>query len=106
MDARVKEVIEREKSDSQTARQLPAYRSHKTVWALKIAEVLDPTEPQNETDGTRIIVPVDDGYAPFRVSRDYVRKHNPQAGGYWVQYADGYQSWSPAQAFDEGYTRV
>ena len=33
-------------------------------------------------------------------------KHDPQAGGYYVVYADGYQSFSPAQAFEEGYTRI
>jgi len=33
-------------------------------------------------------------------------KHKPEVGGYYVVYADGYKSFSPAQAFEEGYTRV
>jgi hypothetical protein len=37
------------------------------------------------------------------VSPDYIRKHNPQPGGYFVVYDDGYQSFSPAEAFEEGY---
>lgn len=27
-------------------------------------------------------------------------------GGYWVEYEDGYVSWSPAKAFEDGYTKV
>jgi hypothetical protein len=110
MDERVKQVVERERQEQSgmgaAGCQMPLYQSHKTVYALKIAEVLDPTEPQNESDGSRIIVPADEGYAPFRVAHEYVRKHNPQAGGYYVVYDDGYASWSPAKAFEEGYTRV
>jgi hypothetical protein len=33
-------------------------------------------------------------------------KHSPEAGGYYVQYKDGYTSFSPAEAFEEGYTRL
>jgi len=87
--------------------EMPRYRCHKEVWALKIAEVRDPvTEADHESDGSRIIVPSDAGYAPFRVERDYVRKHNPQAGGYYVVYKDGYKSFSPAAAFEEGYRLI
>jgi hypothetical protein len=50
------------------------------------------------------ITPEDEGYAPFSVSDEYVAKHKPVVGGYWVQYDDGYTSFSPAQAFEEGYT--
>jgi Protein of unknown function (DUF2829) len=80
-------------------RPLPAYRSHKVVWALKISAI-EPTP-----DGSAIITPEDAGYDPFPVTADYVRKHEPQPGGYWVQYDTGYTSWSPAEAFDQGYTR-
>jgi hypothetical protein len=33
-------------------------------------------------------------------------KHAPQVGGYYVRYPDGYESWSPAKAFEEGYTEA
>ena len=105
-DPRVQEVIRQENMDCGTARQMPAYRSHKTVYALKIAEILDPAGENEESDGTKIIVPADEGFAPFRVPHEYVRKHEPRAGGYYVVYADGYKSWSPAGAFEEGYTRI
>ncbi len=56
---------------------MPKYRCHKEVWALKIADVIK-----------------------------YVRKHDPKPGGYYVVYEDGYTSWSPADAFEGGYTRI
>ncbi len=59
-----------------------------------------------QTDGGVIITPEEKGFAPFRVEREYVRKHEPQAGGYYVVYQDGYKSWSPADAFEEGYTLI
>lgn len=35
-----------------------------------------------------------------------MRKHKPEVGGYYVVYKDGYKSFSPAAAFDEGYTLI
>jgi hypothetical protein len=94
------------KDGGSAATEMPRYKCHKVVHALKIAKVLDPTLPGNESDGSRVIVPDEAGYAPFAVERDYVRKHNPQPGGYFVVYEDGYKSFSPAQAFESGYTRI
>lgn len=79
-------------------RQLPQYQSHKKVWALKIKHI------ELRAAYSHVIHPADDGYAPFEVSDEYVQKHNPQAGGYFVVYEDGYRSWSPAEAFESGYT--
>lgn len=87
-------------------REMPRYKCQKEVWALKIADIQDPTAPGNESDGSRIIYPADDGYAPFRVPHEYVSKHKPEAGGYYVVYADGYKSFSPAKAFEDGYVPV
>jgi hypothetical protein len=86
--------------------EMPRYRCHKEVWALKIAEVIDPTEPGNESDGSRIIVQADAGYAQFRVDHEYMRRNKPVPGGYYVVYQDGYKSFSPAQAFEDGYRLI
>ena len=91
---------------NEAAVEMPRYKCHKEVWALKIAELQDPTKPDCESDGSRVIVPADAGYAPFRVDRDYVHKHKPQVGGYYVVYDDGYKSFSPAKAFEEGYRLI
>lgn len=85
---------------------MPRYRCHKEVHALKIKALTDPTSPGNESDGSRFITPEDEGFAPFHVDHAYVHKHKPEVGGYYVVYADGYQSFSPAKAFEDGYTRI
>lgn len=94
-----------------TCTPMPQYQSHKKVWALKIAAIsydMDAAiaDGNRETDGSAVITPVERGYAPFIVNAEYVRRHQPQVGGYYVQYADGYTSFSPARAFEEGYTRL
>lgn len=88
-------------------KEMPRYKCHKEVWALKIAEIEFPPAAANaESDGSRLLVITDEGFAPIRVDHNYIRKHNPQPGGYYVVYKDGYKSFSPAEAFEEGYTRI
>lgn len=88
--------------------EMPKYRCHKVVHALKIAAIVVRSHTVNgvEQDGSAIITPVEKGYAPFKVDREFVVKHGPEPGGYYVVYADGYKSFSPAKAFEEGYTRI
>ena len=93
--------------EAEAMTEMPKYRSHKEVWALKIKEVKDPTGTGNESDGSMLLLLVEEQqFAPITVDREYVEKHNPRAGGYYVVYKDGYKSWSPAEAFESGYTRV
>jgi len=80
--------------------EMPKYKCHKEVWALKIAKI------NYEANGSAIITPVENGYAPFVVSDDYLLRHKPQIGGYFVRYKDGYKSFSPADAFEGGYSPV
>ncbi len=93
-----------------TAAELPKYRCHKEVWALKIDAIhLDSDvaqQEERETDGGAFIYPEDKRYTPFKVDRAYVKKHNPQSGGYYVVYKDGHKSFSPADAFEDGYTLI
>lgn len=72
--------------------EMPRYLCHKQVWALKVARVEGCT-----------IFPADAGYAPFDVTPDLYLRYTPTVGDYYVVYADGYKSFSPAKAFTEGY---
>jgi len=96
--------------ETQVMMEMPRYKCHKEVWALKIAEVqLDSDkacEEGRETDGSALLVIEDEGFSPVRVDHSYMHKHKPEAGGYYVQYQDGYTSFSPADAFESGYTRI
>lgn len=75
--------------------EMPRYRCHKEVHALKICGV--------RADG---FVQVEPPFAPIRVSVAWLLKHDPIVGGYYVVYEDGYTSFSPAEAFESGYTRI
>jgi hypothetical protein len=82
------------------AREMPQYQCHKKVHALKIKAM------DFEHLGKVLITPEEPGYTPFFVSDAYVMKHTPKRGGYYVVYEDGYASFSPAEAFESGYTQL
>jgi len=79
--------------------ELPKYQCHKQVYALKIKElnVLDE-------DGKIELVPEEEGYESIVLDAKYMERHNPIAGGYYVEYDDGYISYSPQAPFEAGYT--
>ena len=79
---------------------LPKYRCHKEVWALKIADISKTEE------GIYLIVPENKNYNPFVVPFSYIEKHNPFAGGYYVLYKGGYESFSPEKEFIDGYIDI
>lgn len=87
--------------------EMPKYKCHKEVWALKIKSIVrDGVNGTSGTDGSAIITPEEEAYAPFRVEMDYLNKHKPHVGGYYVVYKDGYKSFSPADAFEDGYSKI
>lgn len=101
------EAMRRECDVSAHAREMPRYQCHKQVWALKIHALEQKAcLIGEEWDGTLLMTPDEDGYDAFVLDADYVRKHKPQVGGYYVVYLDGYTSFSPAEAFEGGYTRI
>lgn len=79
---------------------LPLWRCHKIVAAAKIVAI-DAVIGLLQTESMGIGSGVD-----IAVDIAYLAKHSPQVGGYFVQYEDGYQSYSPAEAFESGYTSV
>ncbi len=86
-------------------KEMPRYQCHKIVRALEIKEVI-PAPPLQIGVTVATLVPEEEGFLPFAVSLDYMRKHEPVAGGYYVVYEDGYESFSPAAAFENGYTKI
>ena len=80
-------------------RALPRYKCHKEVGALKIAKIVE------DHSGATIHF-VEEGYGPEHIDFQFIAKHSPEIGGYIVLYDDGYVSWSPAVAFETGYTKV
>lgn len=79
--------------------QMPQYQCHKKVHALKILGVM----PKDEM---YLSVIVEAPFAPIEMPNEWAAKHSPVDGGYFVFYEDGYRSFSPAKAFEEGYTKI
>jgi len=79
---------------------IPRYRCFKEVQALKILDVrLDPgTLGATLTFG--------DPWPTLKLNHEDTCRFSPRGGGYWVWYADGYQSFSPGAAFEAGYALV
>ena len=86
----------------EVAAEMPRYKCHKEVWALKIAAI--SWDGFGSGDGQ--ITPVEKGYKPIFCPAEYMSKHKPEVGGYYVVYEDGYKSFSPASAFQSGYSRI
>ena len=91
--------------------KLPEYRCHKIIGALKIKSII--TADEINRNGRTVpfisgaeITPEEQGYPKFVVSQEYLDKHFPKVGGYYVLYKDGYESWSPADALISGYTKM
>lgn len=75
---------------------LTRYITHKVVHAVRIQFIMDC--PGDSADlllvgGDKITVP-----------RDWVQQRGALPGGYYIVYADGYTSWSPAEAFEASAT--
>lgn len=93
-------------NEGQVGRELPKYKCHKEVWALKIKEIRFNTREDGAVIGATI-TPAEKGYRSFDVDNEYLRRAPKiEPGGYFVVYKDGYRSYSPAAAFEEGYTRI
>lgn len=79
---------------------LPHFKCHKVVRAAKIADML----VRIGSDAVRLEF---DGIpGAVEVSRDWMHRTEAEIGGYFVLYEDGYASYSPAKAFEEGYTQL
>ena len=75
--------------------EMPRYRSHKIIHALEIKTV----------DGHRLSF-VEPGYADIEAPAEMFLRYTPVPGDRYMVYPDGYKSFSPKAAFEDGYTRV
>lgn len=80
-----------------SAKDWPKYQSHKIVQALPLVGI------SHAEDAPEAALRFEDG-SDLIVSDDWLKKHNPQVGGYVVRYEDGYLSWSPKDVFESGYS--
>ena len=79
---------------------LPHWKCHKVVQAGRISLMA-----RDEPNGM-LMVHAEPSNMPFAVPLDFLRRHNPEIGGYFTVYEDGYISYSPAAAFEAGYSLI
>lgn len=81
------------------------YKSHKIVEAGKITGI-------EQMEGVASATITIESGGNFRVGSNWVLRAggvpdiSKIVGGYYVRYEDGFESWSPAEAFEQGYTRL
>lgn len=92
-EIRIKSLA-REREQRLPPGDLPVYRCHKLVRAAQIHGVeTSPSFGLSFGEGHGV-----------EVTEEWYDRHKPQVGGYYVVYEDGYASYSPAEAFESGYT--
>jgi hypothetical protein len=82
---------------------LPLYQCYKRVSAAQIARI-----QIKKTEKTPIVTLhfVDPELGNINIRNELYTKHGPQEGWYYVVYPDGYESFSPPEAFEKGYMRI
>lgn len=108
--------------------KLPVWTCHKTVEAFKIANIVAQprgTAAGNVLEPQEVKVPRSDGKVDVMfsamhteyvlsdetgeffavVSDGYMEKHGAYIDGYYVRYGNGHESFSPTDAFEEGYVQ-
>jgi hypothetical protein len=89
----------------QAGPDLPQYQCHKKVRALKLRGLLTNFD-KDDNPISYLLVPEDSIFSPIACTEQWLAKHKPEPGGYYVVYEDGYTSFSPAEAFESGYTLI
>lgn len=79
--------------------ELPLWQAHRTVRAAKILKI-------SRVGNTGLyLLDLEDGLH-VHVTYSFVERHTPFVGGYFVRHNDGFESFSPKHAFEEGYRRI
>jgi hypothetical protein len=76
-------------------KNIPQYQCHKKVGAFEIGKI----------EGC-MIYPLHDDLEPVKVDFEFIDRHPLNQPGYLVFYEDGYMSFSPKKAFEDGYTAI
>lgn len=89
--------------------ELPRWKCHKIVQAAKIIAAGPAPRSSAQLHDLGLLLTLETSPAGDRVMLwqpdAWAFRHRPEIGGYFVRYDDGYESYSPAAAFEAGYTR-
>lgn len=79
--------------------RLPEYQCFKIVRAARVLEINLPRR-------SLVLAPAFGPSIEVEMTDEFWRRNRVEVGGYYVQYEDGYASYSPAAAFESGYTII
>ena len=82
--------------DAKILKQLPVWKCHKKVKAAKIVGMTTLT--------VNVVLELENVDIFFIPKVAMESKPTPEIGWYYVEYEDGYFSFSPPKQFEEGYT--
>ncbi len=90
---------------------LPRWQCNEIVEAVQITGIaydsdIARSEGRKETDNGAYLYHDAEGIPAIKVSQQYIIKHHPEEGGYFIKNADGGLSYSTAESFEAGHTRV
>ena len=85
---------------------LKVWQSHKVVEAGKITAIVPKDQCLHVEVNDGGVARITPGDGVFARMRDMAGGLGGLTSGYYVRYQDGYESWSPAQAFESGYTEL
>ena len=80
-------------SECAEATEYPVYTCQKRVEAFEVRKVLG-----------LLLLPVNTDLDPVLVTRAWIDRFKPEAGGFWVRYENGNESWRPGEGFLGRYT--
>lgn len=80
--------------------ELPLYLSRKVVQAARISDILK----RGDSDVTVLYLDLPETTPPLKLAPSEMQdKPVPEAGWYYVQYEDGYFSFSPPKEFEQSF---
>lgn len=87
--------------DSESSAQLPKWKCYKEVYADKIIDIKENIFGLGKEWYLSCTA-----FINADKVKELTKRGEPAVGDYYVQYEDGYASWSPAKAFEGGYTLI
>ncbi len=100
-----------ENGNEEVSAEMPRYKCHKEVHALKIGSITHTHDSEGKDDINKCtFYPEDESFKAIEIDSGWCYRKVPidhhNDCGYLVIYADGYRSWSPTKVFEDGYTRL
>jgi len=91
---------------NETTTEMPRYKCHKEVHACMIKDIVE--NPNGSIDLFFYNFGPDKTFSPVNISAPESSRfaNHEDDLGYFIVYEDGYVSWSPTKAFEEGYSLI